>query len=79
MEFGIYEGHMITKENLVKAGFNEEVVDGVTIYTREKYSILYKDDVWHPCSIMAGKAAISNIFLKTMKELEEFIVESKSI
>lgn len=79
MEFGIDEGHMITKENLIKAGFNEEVVDGITIYTRGEYSVLYKDVAWHPCTIMAGKTVISNIFLKTMKELEELIIESKSM
>ena len=79
MEFGIYEGHMITKENLIKAGFNEEVVDGRTIYTRGEYSVLYNRVAWHPCTIVEGKAVISNIFLETMKELEELIIESKSM
>ena len=79
MEFGIYEGHMITKENLIKAGFNEEVVGDVTIYTCGKCSVLHNGVAWHPCTIVEGKAVISNIFLETMKELEELIIEYKSM
>ncbi len=68
---------MITNEKLLKAGFIQEVINGVTIYTRERYSFIYNGIGWSPCAILSGEIGINRIYLNTMEELENFITKSK--
>lgn len=69
----------ITREKLLKAGFDEKFVDSSTIYTRKGFSILHNGIAWYPCTILSEEVKIGNVYLETMEEIEKFIIENKNI
>ncbi len=73
----IKKKEMITKENLIKAGFIESIQNGLPFYTRNSFTIVRKDNSWCPCNSDFGNNYICDTYLNTMAELEQLIAEAQ--
>lgn len=59
----------ITKELLLQEGFEERVIEGLTIFVKRHVALVYMFNVWIPCYYAFGTILADRIYLDSMEEL----------
>ena len=72
---------MLTTQELLNNNFTEKNVNGITIYTKNNYAVTYLRDkqVWAPCHIANNEVTIGRIYINTLKELNDLILEAEKM
>ena len=65
----------ITKELLLQEGFEERVIEGQTIFVKGHVALVYVSNVWIPCHYSFGTILAERLYIDTMEELAELMVE----
>ena len=65
----------ITKELLLQKGFVERVIEGQTIFVKGHVALVYMFNVWIPCYYSFGTILADRLYIDTMEELAELMVE----
>ena len=65
----------ITKELLLQEGFVERVIEGQTIFVKGHVALVYVFNVWIPCYYSFGTILADRLYIDTMEELAELMVE----
>lgn len=65
----------ITKELLLQEGFVERVIEGQTIFVKGHVALVYVFNVWIPCYYSFGTILAGRLYIDTMEELAELMVE----
>ena len=69
----------MTEQELLKANFLKEKINNITVYRRDNSFVTYVDklQVWASCRIYNNEVKITDIYINTIEQLEQLIIETK--
>ena len=60
----------ITKELLLQNGYEERIIEGLTVFVKGHVALVYIFNVWIPCHYSYGNLLIDRLYINTMEEVK---------
>ena len=59
----------ITKELLLDNGFEERIIEGLTVFVKGHIALIYMFNSWIPCHYSYGTVLVDKLYINTIEEL----------